>query len=404
MATDVEERAQPSFSLAERDRRWGRVRQLMQERGVDVLIAPPNTGSNDKFQADARYLTQFGMNGEQAACVFPANGKVIGMGGPTTKLVSKWIDDVRSPRRTFNDAIVEALNELGVDRATIGVCGLEPGIYNLMRAPDGVVGSLLVDRLRAAFPNAKIVSATELMGEARIAKSPEEVAFIEKATEIAEAGLQALLDTARPGVKESVCYAAAVAAELELECTFPFMFAWLSGPFGSVYGRLTQATGRVLQDGDLIITEIEGRWGGYTAQLDQSVFVGTANQACRDTWKVAVEAFERTVAAMKPGVTFGDMLEACAKTPQVNGWQARLVLHGRGLGDEGPLITTPPFAPGVLERPLLEGMSFVIKPAVERNGEGDAARFGDSVVVTATGARRLGTRSMDFAAYNVGSS
>ena len=47
-------------------------------------------------------------------------------------------------------------------------------------------------------------------------------------------------------------------------------------------------------------------------------------------------------------------------------------------------------------------MSFVIKPAVERNGEGDAARFGDSVVVTANGARRLGTRSTDFAAYNVG--
>ena len=69
-----EERAQPSFSLAERDRRWGRVRELMNERGVDVLVAPPNTGSNDKFQADARYLTQFGMNGEQAACVFPASG------------------------------------------------------------------------------------------------------------------------------------------------------------------------------------------------------------------------------------------------------------------------------------------------------------------------------------------
>src|SRR5689334_15155520 len=83
MPTDIEERAQPSFSMAERDRRWGRVRQLMRERGIDVLVAPPNTGSNDKFQADARYLTQFGMNGEQVACIFPVDGKVIGMGGPT---------------------------------------------------------------------------------------------------------------------------------------------------------------------------------------------------------------------------------------------------------------------------------------------------------------------------------
>src|ERR1700747_1833838 len=121
MQAAIDERALPSFSLAERDRRWARVRELMAQRGVEVLVAPPNTGSNDKFQADARYLTQFGLNGEQAACIFPASGKVVGMGGPSAKLVSQWIDDVRSPRRTFNDAIVGALKELRVDRATIGI-------------------------------------------------------------------------------------------------------------------------------------------------------------------------------------------------------------------------------------------------------------------------------------------
>jgi hypothetical protein len=55
-----------------------------------------------------------------------------------------------------------------------------------------------------------------------------------------------------------------------------------------------------------------------------------------------------------------------------------------------------------MERPLQEGNAFVIKPAVDRDGEGDAARFGDSVVVTATGARRLGQRPLDFAHYHVG--
>src|SRR5204863_8460474 len=100
--------------------------------------------------------------GVQVGCVFQLNGKVIRFGGPSTKLVSKWIDDVRSPRRTFNDAIVEALRELGVDGQTIGVCGLEPGVINLMRAPDGVVGSLLMDKLRATFPKARFVSATDV--------------------------------------------------------------------------------------------------------------------------------------------------------------------------------------------------------------------------------------------------
>src|SRR3954465_8876229 len=111
MEPEGAERALPSLSLAERDRRWAKGRELMKEAGIDVLVAPPNTGGNERNQADARYLTQFGMNGEQIACVFPANGNVIGFGGPSTNLVPRWIDAVRSPRRTYNEAIVDALKE-----------------------------------------------------------------------------------------------------------------------------------------------------------------------------------------------------------------------------------------------------------------------------------------------------
>src|SRR5438270_13040381 len=111
MEPDFAERALPTLSLTERDRRWGRVRELMKEAGIDVLVAPPNTGGNERNQADARYLTQFGMNGEQIGCVFPLSGAVVGFGGPSTRLVGKWIDDVRSAGRNFNEAIVDAVKE-----------------------------------------------------------------------------------------------------------------------------------------------------------------------------------------------------------------------------------------------------------------------------------------------------
>src|SRR3954454_20600624 len=170
MKPEAAERALPTFSMAERDRRWARVRELMKEAGIDVLVAPPNTGGNERNQADARYLTQFGMNGEQIGCVFPLNGSVIGFGGPSAKLAAGWIDDVRSPRRTFNDSIVDALKELGVEHGVIGVCGLQSDKYNLMRVPDGVVGSNLMDLMRKTFPHAQIVSATHVTGEARMTK------------------------------------------------------------------------------------------------------------------------------------------------------------------------------------------------------------------------------------------
>jgi len=401
MEADIAERALPTLSLAERDRRWARVRELMKESGIDVLVAPPNTGGNERNQADARYLTQFGMNGEQIGCVFPLNGSVIGFGGPSARLAAGWIDDVRSPRRTFNDSIVDALKELGVDHGVIGVCGLQSSKYNLMRVPDGVVGSNLMDLMRKTFPQARIVSATEVTGEARMTKGAEEIAFLERSTAIAEAGLDALLETARPGVRESACYAAMIKAEIEHGSALPFKLSWESGPAGHVYGRLTQATQRKLRDGDVVINEIEGSWGGYMAQIDTSIYVGHTPADCEDAWRVATDSFERTVAAMRPGATFGQMLEACAATPKVAGWGASLILHGRGLGDEGPLITFPPYDPEVTARPLQEGNTFIIKPHVTREREGSMAIFGDTVAVTATGARRLGKRPMDFAAYHV---
>jgi len=401
MEPEVAERALPSLSLAERDRRWAKVRELMKEAGIDVLVAPPNTGGNERNQADARYLTQFGMNGEQIGCVFPLNGPVVGFGGPSAKLVSSWVDDLRSPRRTFNDAIVDALKEMGVDHGVIGVCGLQPSKYNLMRVPDGVVGSNLMDLMRETFPQAKIVSATHVTGEARMMKSAEEVAFLEKSTAIAEAGLDALLEIARPGIRENTCYGAMISAELDQGSALPFKLSWESGPAGHIFGRLTQATQRVLRDGDLIITEIEGSWGGYMAQIDAAVYLGNTPKDCEDAFKVAADSFERTVAAMRPGLTFGELLEATKATPPVAGWGANLILHGRGLGDEGPLLTFPPYDPEVIARPLQEGNTFIIKPQVKREREGGMAIFGDTVTVTATGARRLGKRPTDFASHHV---
>src|SRR5437764_14335505 len=244
MEPDFAERALPTLSRTERDRRWGRVRELMKEAGVDGLLAPPNTGGNERNQADARYLPQFGMTGEQFGCVFPLNGSVIGFGGPSARLVTGGSAEVRSPRRTYNDAIVDALKELGVDHGVIGVCGLQPGRYNLMRVPDGVVGSNLMDQLRTTFPQARIVSATDVTGEARMTKSAEEIAFLERSTAIAEAGLDALLEMARPGIRESSCYAAMIAAEIEQGSALPFKLSWESGPAGHIYGRLTQAPQR----------------------------------------------------------------------------------------------------------------------------------------------------------------
>ena len=66
----------PKFSRAERERRWGRVRELMRRAGLDAVIGFPNQSHWDQFQADVRYLTQIGGHQTEAAMVFPEAGEV----------------------------------------------------------------------------------------------------------------------------------------------------------------------------------------------------------------------------------------------------------------------------------------------------------------------------------------
>src|SRR5919106_515192 len=87
----------PVFTLAERDRRWGRVRELMARDGVDVIVCFPNTNRRDRGQQDARYLTQLGENCEETTVLFPLEGDVTAWqtrAGPTPS--SNWFSDIRA--------------------------------------------------------------------------------------------------------------------------------------------------------------------------------------------------------------------------------------------------------------------------------------------------------------------
>jgi len=65
----------PTFSLAERDRRWARARTVLARAELDAVVAVPNSGHWDQFQADVRYLTQIGGNATEAAVIFPREGR-----------------------------------------------------------------------------------------------------------------------------------------------------------------------------------------------------------------------------------------------------------------------------------------------------------------------------------------
>lgn len=395
----------PRFSLAERDRRWSALRALMRAASIDVIVVPNNTGHSTDFQANARYISHVGGGGDaDIAVVFPLDGEVTAIATSAAQrwpCVQDWVSDVREAGRAYGQATVGRLKELKVDHARIGISGLGAGT----RTPEGTILYGFWKAMRDAFPGAEFVDATGLIDQVRFIKSEEEIAALKKSTQIIEKGIEAKIHHARAGVIDWVVWAEAMAAMMRAGSEMPVHQHWLSGK--DPIRTLTRPTFRPLERGDLIIDELEASWIGYRAQIVQPVFVEVANPIHVELMKVQQEVFADVMTKLKPGLTVRDLAlqieKASDKARPRSGYAAdcivRLTLHGRGAGDDGPIITNSSRNARDLEVALKENMVFVIKPSVETVGRANKSicTWGDTVVVTQEGGKRLGTLPHDLA-------
>lgn len=261
----------------------------------------------------------------------------------------------------------------------------------------------ILERLRAGLPQAEIVNGTEVLQEARAQKSAEEVDFIRRADRLAEAALDKMVEMARPGVAEREVFGAMIATTIAGGGEIPSMLLWGAGKQPPWPHRML--TDRVLQAGDMINNEVEAKWGGYIAQVVGPCVLGKADATSREVFARSVDVFQDLCGYMKPGVTFREIRERYSAGVRRSGHEpGAALLHGRGLGEDRPLLSGGGSSAGD-ELSLEEGMVFILKPAVfpagggsvvERDGEivELAVRAGDTVVVTASGTERLGTRRL----------
>ena len=395
----------PRFSLAERDRRWQAVREKMAAQNIDVIVTPQNTGHSMDFQANTRYLTHCGGGGDaDIAAVFPLHGDVTVIATTAAArwlTVQDWTQDVREARREYGKIIVERLKELNIERGRIGITGL--GEVEGTRTPEGTILHGTWKRIREAFPDAELVDATPILTEVRYTKSAEEIEVLTKSMEIVELASQAEIATARPGVKDWDVWAATQYALMRNGSEMPVHCNWVSGK--NPKRTLTRPSMRLLERGDLIINELEASWIGYRSQAVQPVFVEVADPVHQELIKVQREVFNRVMERLKPGVTVRELAEltlktgaeAAPKSGPAAGAKADLNMHGRGAGDDGPIITAHAKSPRQLAVTLQENMVFICKPSAITADASSICTWGDTIVVTAKGGRRLGKRPHDLA-------
>ena len=391
----------PQLSLPERDRRYEKVRAEMARQGVDCLLLPANTGRWEQLQADSRYLSSIGGFATEVFTVFPLEGEVTAFifnRAAWWKQAQHWVTDVRDGRNRWGQNAIERLKELGIEKGAIGIAGLA----GLFRAPEGIIPYSSVRAIQEAFPQLKLINATEMMQEVRALKSAEEISFLEKSAAIIEKTIDTMVQTVQPGVSEKELYGAMVNAMLSNGGELPTLFFLSAGP--GLSNSSFVPTDYRIQKGDRIINEIEAKYGGYAAQAVSPMVVGKPDDEYQTMIDISRACFDAILNAMKPGVTFGALFDLYRQTVERQGKGKYLwnhpMMHARGLGDDGPALLGDKDLERFSKIELQIGMTFILKPQVRpAQGKGRAS-IGDTVTVTEAGARRLGKRELRLLVKN----
>jgi D-alanyl-D-alanine dipeptidase len=144
--------------------------------------------------------------------------------------------------------------------------------------------------------------------------------------------------------------------------------------------------GRVLQEGDAVILDFGGVFGGYQADITRTVHVGTPTEDFARVYDTVRRAQELAFAEASPGIPAQDVDRAARRAIEAAGYGGYLVHRtGHGLGldtHEEPYIVE---GNSLLLEP---GMVFSIEPGAYLPGR-FGVRIEDTVAVMPEGPRRL---------------
>ena len=230
----------------------------------------------------------------------------------------------------------------------------------------------------------------------RIIKSRSELNLIRDAAILISRVFTKVLPRIRPGVTE-LDLAARIDYEVKLlggsGTSFDTIVA--AGPRSS--WAHARPSSRPLAKNELVVLDQGAILRAYCSDMTRTVHVGrasgTASAKIRGLYDAVLDAQQAAKAAIKPGVTAGDV-DAAARASLKRTRLAKFFTHstGHGLGlevHEMPRIGRG--EPTVLQ----EGMVLTVEPGVYLDGVG-GIRIEDDVVVTKNGAIDLTTAPRDF--------
>lgn len=327
----------PTYSLAERDRRWSLARTFMDREDLDALIVFGE--HEDAGAAPFCFDTWFTNDRSGMTVVFPRTGEPIAFVPMLTYILNhmeasrrgdgSWITAKEIRIGDDSGEIGKALNEHGLTKGTIGVVGLEPYIPWLT---EGIVPYQRWKNVRAQFPGVEFKPVALALARLMMPLSQEELAVVRHSANIGDAMARAMVDAARPGVSEAEVYTAGMAAAHTRGTVVPGMHLW-SGPAPAAFGPPQWAyrpqAPRVLQAGDVIVSEVFSSFGMRQTQHQVAIAIGEVHEGIERAARVARACYEAGLATLCAKAKFGEVAEAMlGPVEAAGGWVRGPQIHG----------------------------------------------------------------------------
>ena len=369
------------FSLDEYRRRYALVLAGMQRRGLDALLirSPENITYVSGYETPGYYKYHCLIVGPGFEPVFVLR-RFEELNVPEYSWLTRHVpvDDWENPP----DVTARTLRELKLDRARVGV-EKQGWFYTVAEH----------EALSTALPHAGFVDAIEILWDARMRKSAEEIAMMRRSATIVDKAMQAGIDAAAAGVRDDHVNAEVNRVIFENGGEYmglpPFV---LSGERTSLPHQTARS--EVIGARDTVYFEISASKWRYAAALMRTIFVGPPTERQRKCAEACIGAVEAAMSAIRPGVPAEDVDRAARSVVEKAGfgefWRHRL---GYSIGVNYP----PDWGEGEIislrkdeRRPLEVGMTFHMVPLCLVYREFGIG-FSETVRVTETGCERFST-------------
>lgn len=383
--------------------KWDRLKHCAQQQGVDILIA--SLHENITYMTDFICVGGIMLHRTQTYAVMDLRAEapalVIGYGEAAAAYENIGdyryycygafrYDCVQNPEglakvvsglehESFADA------QAALEQA-IRDCGLEKGRIGL---DESIVTIQVWNRLEREFPQYEFVPAAAIFQEARRIKHPEEICCLERAAEIAEQSILAVVKDMRIGMTEK-----------EMEARFnQEVYALGGSPFFCVATADNRSANVDTVNTKLALTkdshvrfDLGCNYMGYKSDISRTVAIGSAASEIRDMYRWIQEGEAAAISVMRPGVTCEEVFNTAVGAVRKGIPQYRRHHCGHGIGLE--IYDTPSVAPGVLDE-MQENQVFCIETPYYILGWG-GVQVEDTLQITANGTHCLTKTSKDL--------